>query len=185
VKDGMKEQLEKLLTGLKKKGESKEEKKGKHNTKKKKRPQGIPIKDTSYQTGKILEMRLDESDGIVPKDGYESRRKYFVVLGEYKNDSVIGVFLINSDVNKNSINTKELIDCQFPLKEADYETILDYDSYLDCSEIMELSKIKINTLGAELGQLTDSDKGLVIDTIEKSEVIPPKQKRKFGFEDKS
>lgn len=184
MKEGMKEQLEKLFPKFSK-SESEKEKKSKHAPKKGKNPRETPIKDTSFQTGKILKMRLDESDGIVPKDGYESRIKYFVVLGEYKHDSVIGVFLINSNVNKNSINTKELIDCQFPLKETDYETILAYDSYLDCSEIMELSKIKINTLGTELGQLTDSDIDLVVETIEKSEIISPKQKRKFGFEDKS
>ncbi|GAB6011774.1 hypothetical protein [Viscerimonas tarda] len=149
------------------------------------KPKETPITDNSFKVGNILKMSFDKSDGIVLKDGYEQRNKYFVVLGEIPNDCIVGAFFINSIINVNAINTKELLNCQFPLKEKDYPNILEYDSFLDCSDLLEISKIKIKNIGAEIGKLTESDKNLVIDHVEKSEVLTPKQKRRFGFEDKS
>lgn len=148
-------------------------------------PRKYKIKDTSFERGRILTMPFEESDGIVIKDGYKTRDKHFIVLGVSENDSIIGSFLINSDINGNIHFTRELIDCQFPLRQKDYPHILSYDSHLDCSEIFEVDKIKINQKGSEIGQLTDSDLNLVIDHIERTEVISAKEKRRFGFEDKS
>jgi len=148
-------------------------------------PQKAPIDDNSFNRGKILTMPFDESDGIVLKDGYSERVKYFVVLGISMNDSVIGAFFINSIVNKNVISTHELLSSQFPLKQEDYSQLLDHDSTLDCSDLIEVSKIKILSRGAEIGKLTNEDLDMVIDHVEKSELISPKQKKRFGIKDKS
>lgn len=149
------------------------------------RPKADPINEESFEMGKILQMPLEESDGLVLKDGYKERVKYFVILGQISTDRIVGVFLINSHINKKIITTKELLDCQFPLKKNDYPNTLDYDSSLDCSDLFEISKIKIINKASEIGKLTDSDRDLVIDHIERSEVITPQQKRRFGIEDKS
>lgn len=144
-----------------------------------------PITDKSFNIGSVLKMKLDESDGLVLRDKYDTRRKYFVVLGEVIDDGIIGVFLINSDINKNVLNTKGLVDSQVTLTKDNYPKILDYDSLLDCSDILEINKNKIRDIGKQIGELKTSDKKIVIDTIEKSEIITPKQKKRLGFEDKS
>ena len=61
----------------------------------------VPITEQSFAIGKVLEMDLDATDGIALKDDYDKRRKYFVVLAEIKEDSIVGAFLINSEINKN------------------------------------------------------------------------------------
>lgn len=147
-------------------------------------PEKLPINEDSFNRGKILTMPFEESDGIVTK-GYSDRIKYFIVLGVSNNDSIIGAFFINSNVNENVISTHELLSCQFPLKQKDYPKLLNHNSNLDCSDLIEVSKIKILSKGFEIGQLTDSDLSLVVDHVEKSEVITPKLKKKFGIEDKS
>lgn len=143
------------------------------------------ITSDSFQVGKILKMRLDEEDGIILKGGYIDRLKYFVVIGQVLNDGIIGAFLINSHINENIISTKTLLDCQFPLKKQDYPEILTRNSYLDCSDFFEISRIKILKLGCEIGQLTDADLTLVVQFIETTEVFSAKEKKRFGFEDKS
>jgi hypothetical protein len=130
-------------------------------------------------------MSFDESDGIVAKGGYTERTKYFVVLGVSASDSIIGSFFINSIVNTNVITTHEQLSGQFPLYQKDYPTVLSYDSKLDCSDLIEVDKIKILSKGSEIGQLTTSDLAMVTQHIEESELISPKEKKRFGFEDKS
>ncbi|MBD8390375.1 hypothetical protein [Dysgonomonas sp. BGC7] len=150
-----------------------------------KKPKEAQITDKSFTKGKILKMAFDKSDGISIKGEYKHRNKYFVVLGEIPNDGIVGTFFINSEINENIINTKDLLDCQFPLKEKDYTQLLKYDSYLDCSELFEINKVKIKNIGVEIGSLTKRDNELVTEHIENSKVLTPKQKKKFGFEDKS
>ena len=134
----------------------------------------------TIKAGKILKMPLEEEDGITVKGDYSSALKYFVVIGQVINHGIVGVFLVNS-----KINPKAMVDYQFPLYEKDYPDVLEYDSYLDCGNLFELNKIKLMKEGLEIGELTEKDFEIVIEIIEKSEVISQKEKKKFGFEDKS
>jgi hypothetical protein len=136
------------------------------------------LKDASFLTGKVLKMNLTEEDGIVLKDGAEGRNKYFVVVGCDVDNGLVGSLLVNSNINENAINTKELLDCQFPLKKKDYD-FLKYDSYLDCSKLFELSKVKILGRGVEKGELTSDDKQLVLEHLRNSEVISTKLKKRY------
>jgi len=136
------------------------------------------ITDASFSTGKVLKMSLTEDDGIILKNKAIQRPKYFVVVGQDIENGLIGSLLINSNVNKNVINTKTLLDCQFPLQKKDYD-FLQYDSYLDCSELFELDKIKILQKGMEVGELTSKDCMLVMEHLRYSEVISPKLKKRY------
>ena len=135
---------------------------------------------STIKAGKILKMPLEKEDGVTIKGNYNSTLKYFVVIGQVVNHGIVGVFLINSKVNP-----KAMVEYQFPLFEKDYPDVLEYNSFLDCGNIFELSKIKLMKEGLEIGELTEKDFGIVIEIIEKSEVISQKDKKKFGFEDKS
>jgi hypothetical protein len=138
------------------------------------------ITDNSFSTGKVLKMPLTEEDGIVLKGNAKERHKYIAVIGQDKDNSLIGSLLVNSNINENVIKTKKLLDCQFPLKEKDYD-FLDHDSYLNCSKLFELSKIEIINKATEEGELTSKDRELVREHILNSEVISTKQKKRFNI----
>jgi hypothetical protein len=136
------------------------------------------ITDSSFSTGKVLKMPLTEEDGLTLKEGDRERSKYFTVIGQDINNGVVGSLLINSEINTNVNRTKELLDCQYPLTGSDYD-FLDHDSFLNCSKIFPLDKIKIRNKAKEVGELNSRDKALVIDHVKNSEVISMKEKKRY------
>lgn len=62
--------------------------------------------------GDVHLLVLDRSNGITPKDGEETRNKYFVVLGFDKEGNVIGGLVINSNINHKLPST--ITDYQLP-----------------------------------------------------------------------
>jgi hypothetical protein len=136
------------------------------------------ITDNSFVPGKVLKMPLTEEDGIVLKNNEIERTKYFVIVGQDMNNGLVGSLLVNSNVNINVISTKELLDCQFPLQKEDY-VFLTHNSYVDCSELFEMDKIKIIKRGSEEGELTEKDKMLIMEHLCQSEVISVKLKKRY------
>lgn len=65
------------------------------------------------------------------------KEKRFVVLGFAGNGNLIGVVFINSNINWNVIRTTELAQLQHYVKKEGND-FLDWDSYIDCSELVEL-----------------------------------------------
>jgi hypothetical protein len=139
------------------------------------------VTESSFSIGTILYMVLDQNDGITPKYGYSDRKKYFIIIGFTPEGNAVGSLLINSDINPHVIRTEELISCQYPVKKADYPDVLEYNSYIDCSEIFEIRKEKIMTEGAVKGHLTEQDKELVINFLKETEVITTKEKKRYGI----
>ena len=75
-----------------------------------------------------------------------------------------------------------MMDCQYPLLSRHYPQILDYDSWLDCSDIFELSKEKIAERSGKLkGRLTNEDRERVLDFMRRTDVIDNITKRRFGL----
>jgi hypothetical protein len=138
------------------------------------------ITDESFTIGKIISMHMEESDGIVIKDGYSSRRKYLVVIG-FTVGNTVGFVLINHEINQKVINTEGLINCQYPIRQSDYPNILRINSFIDCSEIFEVRKDKIKQKGLEIGDLTWQDRDLVMGCLKETDVISPKEKKKYGI----
>lgn len=93
--------------------------------------------------GDIVEMELDENDGITLDGQYETRRKYIVIIGVTSKGDIYGAYLINSEINfiKNNDIMKNY---QYILLKDDYPELLKYDSYLDCSELFPINKKKDN-----------------------------------------
>lgn len=93
--------------------------------------------------GDIVEMELDENDGITLDGQYETRRKYIVIIGVTSKGDIYGAYLINSKINfiKNNDIMKNY---QYILLKDDYPELLKYDSYLDCSELFRINKKKDN-----------------------------------------
>jgi hypothetical protein len=57
------------------------------------------VTENDFSVGTILYMSLDVNDGIIPKDGFFDRKKYFVVIGFTPEGNAIGALLVNSNIN--------------------------------------------------------------------------------------
>lgn len=136
---------------------------------------------SSVKIGDIIYVPLDEEDGVVLKDGYNTRKKYIVIIGFTSEGVAVGALLINSKIDP-SKRTQELLGCQYPLLHRHYPTILDYDSWLDCSDIFVLSGVKIiRKNGLLKGCLTDDDRERVMAFLKETDVIDNITKRRFGI----
>lgn len=85
--------------------------------------------------GNVYVVEMDKSNGIVPKDGWKSRRKYFIVLG-FDGESVYGGVVINSHINFNIQG--QIFAQHYPLLKSRYD-FLDYDSWVDCMRLITVS----------------------------------------------
>lgn len=136
---------------------------------------------SSLKIGDIIYISLDEEDGIILKDKYKERLKFIVIVGFTPEGNAIGALLINSNVNILK-RSQELYNCQFPLLKRNYCHILDYDSWLDCSDIFEISKQKIANKEAKAkGCLTEEDKERVINFLKETDVFDNATKRRYGL----
>ena len=136
---------------------------------------------SSVKIGDIIYVPLDEEDGLILKDGYKDRNKYIVIIGFTPEGVAIGALLINSEIDS-SKRSEELLDCQHPLMVRNYRDILDYDSWLDCSDIFELSKLKITEKNGKLkGCLISEDRERVMQFLRETEVFDNATKRRYGI----
>lgn len=97
---------------------------------------------SSVKVGDIIYVSLDEEDGLILHNGYKDRLKYIVIIGFTPEGVAVGALLVNSKIDP-SKRSPELSNCQYPLLHRNYNHILDYDSWLDCSDIFEIPKLKI------------------------------------------
>lgn len=136
---------------------------------------------SSIEIGDIIYVPLDEQDGLTLKNGYKDRNKYIVIIGFTPEGVAIGALLINSEINP-SKRSAELLDCQYPLLVRDYRHILDYDSWLDCSDIFELSKSKITEKNGKLkGCLIQEDRERVIQFLKETDLFDNATKKRYGI----
>lgn len=136
---------------------------------------------SSVKIGDIIYVPLDEEDGLILENGYDDRKKYIVIIGFTLEGVVIGALLINSEIDS-SKRSEELLNCQYPLLVRNYRSILDYDSWLDCSDIFELSKLKITEKDGKLkGCLTPEDRGRVMEFLKETDVFDNATKKRYGI----
>ncbi len=136
---------------------------------------------SAMKVGDIIYVPLDKVDGLTLKEGYKDRLKYIVIIGFTLEGLAVGALLINSEIAP-SKRSEELKDCQYQLLHRHYKHILNYDSWLDCSDIFEISKLKIVDKGGRVkGCLTDEDRERVIEFLKDTEVFDNATKRRFGI----
>lgn len=136
---------------------------------------------SSIKIGDIIYVPLDKEDGLILKDGYNKRNKYIVIVGFTPEGVAIGALLINSRIDS-SKRSEELLNCQYPLMVRNYRNILDYDSWLDCSDIIELSIVKITEKNGKLkGCLIPEDKERVMQFLRETDVFDNATKRRYGI----
>lgn len=169
----MKESLAEQLSHLT--GKSLPEKEVKKKKKKKTFPQ---VKKENLVRGNVIYIPLSAEEGLVVTGGYTERKKFVTIIGETSDGFVIGSLLINTDPHD---ATPELGACQFPLKLKDYPSILDYDSWLDCSQLFRIAKKKVLSRGGFCGSIIQSDWDLIVPFLRETEAISTKEKREFGI----
>ena len=56
------------------------------------------------EEGDVYRMRLDDREGVVGKDGANSRNKYFVLIGNDSEGNAFGFFLIDTNITNLKIS---------------------------------------------------------------------------------
>ena len=136
------------------------------------------ITDEKLVPGRIIEIELNEEDGLKLKGNYKTRRKYIVVISVDSERVIYATFLINSESYD---LTDELADLQYPLCAKDYPNFLKHKSYLDCSYLLPIDRTRLKNEGKDKGILTERDLQDAIQAIKESKTIEPKTKKKYNL----
>jgi hypothetical protein len=133
------------------------------------------------QVGDIVYYDMDRADGIVPTPGYDSRLKYVVVAGAKSNFKEVCAVLINTD-NDHS-QAPDWQEEQYLIKQEDYPTILDHDSWIDCTDPKELKVSKIKAKEAEKkGCLNARDLANIMKHLKENDFIEPHIRKVYGID---
>lgn len=65
---------------------------------------------SEVEIGDIIYVPLDKDDGLVLNKGYETRKKYIVIIGFTSEGIAIGTLLINSKIDP-SKRSPEMLNC--------------------------------------------------------------------------
>jgi hypothetical protein len=137
------------------------------------------LSEAQLTRGTILYLPLSEDEGIVLKGGYETRKKYVVIVGVCGDELIVGSLLINS--KKRRFDDPDLARFQYLLSKEAYSSFLDYSSWLDCTQIFEISQLKVLHDGSYCGTLTQEDLACVSKLLQETDTIPVVTKKRFGI----
>ncbi|EFN91249.1 hypothetical protein HMPREF9018_0944 [Prevotella amnii CRIS 21A-A] len=127
--------------------------------------------------GDVYKIELSKADGIIPKNGYDTRDKFFVVLGFDEQGNVYGGILFNSKINQ---NLPTLIkDYHIPISAKAYP-FLSHDSFLNCTKIFSATSTHLMK-GEKLGTINTTDFELIRSTVCGYPNANPHKLKSFGL----
>jgi len=127
--------------------------------------------------GDVYKIELSKADGIIPKNGYDTRDKFFVVLGFDEQGNVYGGILFNSKINQ---NLPTLIkEYHMPILAKDYP-FLTHDSFLNCTKIFPATSTHLMK-GEKLGTINTTDFELICNTVCSYPDANPRKLKSFGL----
>lgn len=138
------------------------------------------LNDIAKQTikvGNVYRIKMDYTNGIIPKPGDDSRNKFFVVLGFDSDGNAYGGVIINSVINKNV--PQSIQDWHMPIKCSKYH-FLSHDSFVDCSKLKQVSIEKFGQWEFK-GTIDEDDVQLIIATVKDSPNETPKHLAMYGL----
>lgn len=115
------------------------------------------------------------------------KEKRFIVVGFHENKIDLASVLINTDINPTFNYNSELV-LHHLLFESQNREYLDYDSYVDCSDIKHLNREEINRKinknpSIVIGHVQKQDMDKIMLQILHSRIIKGKVKRRCGIFD--
>lgn len=133
------------------------------------------------QVGDIVYYDMDRADGIVPLPGYDTRLKYVIVAGAKSDSKEVCAVLINTDNDYSSAPDWQAE--QYCIRQADYPEILEYDSWIDCTDPKELKVSKIKAKEAEKkGCLNPRDLANVMKHLKENGFIDNHTRKVYGID---
>ena len=132
------------------------------------------------KVGTIIYVEMDKNDGLVLNEGYPTRLKYVVVAGSKSDRKEVCAVLVNTDADySDALDWKAE---QYPLLQKNYPGVLDYDSWLDCTDPKTLTVRKLKAKKAEVkGCLTADDLKAVMTKLKNSDFIDSHTKKVYGI----
>lgn len=132
----------------------------------------------NLKVGDVHMLVLDKSNGITPKDGKDSRNKFFVILGFDKDGNVIGGLVINSNINYRLPST--ITDYQLPVTVRQCP-FLEHNSFVNCSRLITANRNKFDRFTYR-GEITDSElMEQIVSTVKESPTANKKMLKEFGI----
>lgn len=132
------------------------------------------------KVGTIVYVEMDTNDGLQLNEGYPTRMKYVVVAGCKSDYKEVCAVLINSEADYS--NNPDWMAEQYPLLQNNYPDILDYNSWLDCTDPKPLTVRKLKAKKAEIkGYLTPDDLKAVMIKLKDSDFIDTHIKKIYGI----
>ena len=140
--------------------------------------QADKLTQDNINIGDIHYLNLDKRNGITPKNGDETRDKYFIVLGFDTEGNIIGGVVINSSINYKL--PSEITDYYLPI-EVERFPFLRYNSFVNCSNIIIARREKFNK-DTYRGTIVDNEiLELIVNTVKESPTVNKKQLEEFGI----
>lgn len=130
--------------------------------------------------GDTFLIRMDSSNGIIPKPGDTSRNKYFIVLGKHADGTIFGGVVINSVINRSIPPGRQRL--LMPIKCSQY-TFLEHDSFVDCSTLKTAKPEEYNKWQYK-GNVSDEDVDIITGTLLESEYEDRAKMKLFGINEK-
>ncbi len=120
------------------------------------------IKPEDIKIGDVFRIRMDDSNGVTPKNGLDFRPKFFIVLGCAPDGTLYGGVVINKGINKNIPAEKQMLHME--IKRDRYTFLTRDKSFINCSSVMQVSVSTILTW-EYLGVAPSEDIPVIISTL--------------------
>lgn len=104
----------------------------------------VDVVTSVVEEGDVYRMRLDSREGIVGKDGADSRNKYFIVIGHDSEGNALGFFVVDTKINESLPQVRK--DKHVKIEASKYAFLEGTDRYVDCSDFKMISKERFTEL---------------------------------------
>lgn len=131
----------------------------------------------NVQLGDVYKIEMSIEDGMKLKNGYDTRDKYFVVLGFDQQGCVYGGIVFNSKINQNLPPIVK--DYHMSISAKSYP-FLSYDSFLNCSQLLQTTSTRLMQ-GTKVGTISTDDFELIRCTVCSYPNAVPRELKRFGL----
>lgn len=131
----------------------------------------------TVEVGDVYRVKMTAKDVITPKDGDDSRNKFFVVLGFDDQGNIYGGVIINSKINQNV--SQSVKDYHMPISCKKY-MFLDHDSFVNCANL-KTKPLSEFASSLKLGKIDEEDITLIKGTIKNSPNEKKAKLKQFGL----